>query len=406
MRRSILALFAATVTLTAAGAPPAFAQTSGGYSPGSSPLLDDSSFDPVGPYVGVSGGGSFFSDVRPSGAGLDVKSQFQNGYVGLGTIGWNLGDGFRAELEGGYRRSDIAGVRGAIPGEATGALGMTTVMVNGLYDFDINRFGVPLGALIPHLGIGVGWADPRFDHAGPYNGYLLSGHDSLLAYQGIAGFDYALAPHVKLSLDYKYLGTERANFDASPIPGSVAFPQGAAFCRPGQLQCGRGFGVATMTSIQDQSVLLGVRYEFGSPPPPPQPATAAPAAYQPPPPAVARAPEAQRAFQVFFDFNKSDLTGAARQVIKAAATTAQTGNFVHLVVTGHTDTVGSAPYNQALSERRAAAVKGELVADGLPGSEITTLGVGKTGLLVPTADGVREAQNRRATIELGSNAGA
>jgi OOP family OmpA-OmpF porin len=107
---------------------------------------------------------------------------------------------------------------------------------------------------------------------------------------------------------------------------------------------------------------------------------------------------------VFFDFDKSDLTGAARQIIQAAANTAKTGNFVHLVVTGHTDTVGSARYNQGLSERRALAVKQELVTDGLPDSEIATVGVGKTDLLVPTADGVREAQNRRATIELGPNA--
>jgi len=384
MRRSIRALFAATVALSAAGVTQAHAQTSGGNSPGYSPFLEDSSFDPVGPYVGVSGGGSFFNDVSPNGAGADVKSQFQNGYVGLGTVGWNFGNGLRAELEGGYRRSDVAGVRGAGPGEATGALGVSTVMVNGLYDFDLSRFGVPTGGLVPHLGIGVGWADPRFDHAGPYNGSLLSGHDSLLAYQGIAGFDYRIAPQVKLSLDYKYLGTENGNFYASPGAGGVT---------------------TARTSIQDQAVLLGVRYEFGSPPPPPQPAAPPPPAYRPPPP-VAQAPEAQRAFQVFFDFNKSDLTGAARQVIKAAATTAQTGHFVHLVVTGHTDTVGSAQYNQGLSDRRAAAVKSELVADGLPDGEITTLGVGKTGLLVPTADGVREAQNRRATIELGSNAGS
>jgi OmpA-OmpF porin, OOP family len=383
MRRSIRTLFAATVALSAAGIVPTQAQTNSGSSAGYSPFLDDSSFDPIGPYVGVSGGGSFFNDVSPNGAGTDVKSQFQNGYVGLGTVGWNFGDGLRAELEGGYRRSDVAGVRNAGPGAATGALGMTTVMVNGLYDFDLNRFGMPMGGLVPHLGVGVGWADPRFDHAGPYNGSLLSGHDSLFAYQGIAGFDYRIAPQVKLSLDYKYLGTESGNFYASP---------------------GAGGETTARTSIQDQAVLLGVRYEFGSPPPAPQP-VAPPPAYQPPPPVV-RAPEAQRAFQVFFDFNKSDLTGAARQVIKAAATTAQTGNFVHLVVTGHTDTVGSAQYNQGLSERRAAAVKNELVADGLPDGEITTLGVGKTGLLVPTADGVREAQNRRATIELGSNAGS
>ena len=69
-------------------------------------------------------------------------------------------------------------------------------------------------------------------------------------------------------------------------------------------------------------------------------------------------------------------------------------------MTGHTDTVGSAAYNQALSERRAASVQRVLVADGVPGGEITTIGVGKTGLLVPTADGVREPQNRRAEIVL------
>jgi outer membrane protein OmpA-like peptidoglycan-associated protein len=381
-------LFAATVALSIGGIAQAQntqSQNDGGSDHSYSPFLDHSGFDPIGPYVGIAGGGSFLNDISPNGGGADVKSQYQNGYVGLGTIGWNFGDGLRAEIEGGYRRSDVNGVRNAGPGERTGALGITTVMVNGLYDFDLGQYGIPTEGLVPHLGIGVGWADPRFDHAGPYNGNLLSGHQDLLAYQGIAGFDYRVAPQIKLSVDYHYLGTTNGSFHLSPgVLGSSA-----------------------STSIQDQAVLLGVRYELGSPPPPPQPAAPPPAPVRaPPPPPPAPAPEAQRAFQVFFDFNKSDITGAARQVIKAAATTAQSGHFVHLVVTGHTDTVGSAQYNQGLSERRAEAVKAELEADGLPGSEITTLGVGKTGLLVPTADGVREAQNRRATIELGAAAGS
>jgi OOP family OmpA-OmpF porin len=371
MRRNIGTLLAVTA-LSAGGL--AQAQTSGAV---------DSGFDPVGPYAGIAGGGSFLNDISPRGDGSDVKSQYQNGYVGLGTVGWNFGNGLRAEIEGGYRHSAINGVRNAAPGSATGGLGMPTAMVNGLYDFDTSRFGLPNTGLVPHLGVGVGWAEPRFEHAGPYNGNLLSGQQNLLAYQGIAGVDYLVAPRVKLSLDYHYLGTTSGSFRATPGIAGASSPS---------------------TSIQDQAVLFGVRYEFGTPPPPPVSAPVA-AAYVPPAPVV-QPPEAQRAFQVFFDFNKSDLTGAARQVIKAAANTAQSGHFVHLVVTGHTDTVGSAQYNQGLSDRRAASVKGELVADGLPGSEITTLGVGKTGLLVPTADGVREAQNRRATIELGSNAGS
>jgi OmpA-OmpF porin, OOP family len=381
MRRSIGALSAAAVVLAVTGM--AQAQTNapndGGYSPF---LEDDSAWDPVGPYAGIAGGGQFLNNVSPRGGGADAKSQFDGSYIGLGTVGWNFGNGLRAEIEGGYRRSDIDGVRGDGPGVAGGALGITTVMVNGLYDFDLGRYGIATYGFVPHLGVGVGWADARFDHAGPYNGETLSGHNDLFAYQGIAGVDYRLAPQVKLSLDYKYLGTENADYNVSPgLTGGVA-----------------------RTSIQDQAVLLGIRYEFGSAPPPPQPA--APPPPPPPAPPPAPVPEAQRAFQVFFDFNKSDLTAAARQVIKAAADTAQSGHFVHIVVTGHTDTVGSARYNQGLSERRAASVKAELVQDGLPDSEITTLGVGKTGLLVPTADGVREAQNRRATIELGDNAGS
>jgi iron complex outermembrane receptor protein len=129
-----------------------------------------------------------------------------------------------------------------------------------------------------------------------------------------------------------------------------------------------------------------------APPAPPPPA--------PPAPPPAPAPEAKRSFQVFFDFDKSTITAAAAKVIQAAADAVKAGNIVQITVTGHTDTVGSASYNQGLSERRAAAVKDGLVADGVAAGEIATMGVGKTGLLVPTADGVREPQNRRAEIVL------
>ncbi|HLY55801.1 MAG TPA: TonB-dependent receptor, partial [Stellaceae bacterium] len=149
-----------------------------------------------------------------------------------------------------------------------------------------------------------------------------------------------------------------------------------------------------------REVIVQLTYRFGhsqaavaeTAPPVPAPAPAAP-------PPVA-APEAARSFQVFFDFDKSDITAAAAKVIQAAADAVKAGHVVRITVTGHTDTVGTAPYNQGLSERRAASVKQGLVADGVDGSEISTVGVGKTGLLVPTADGVREPQNRRAEIML------
>ena len=69
-------------------------------------------------------------------------------------------------------------------------------------------------------------------------------------------------------------------------------------------------------------------------------------------------------------------------------------------MTGHTDTVGSDAYNMRLSMRRAVAVEKELVHDGVPEGEIAIFAKGKRDLLVPTADGVKEPQNRRVQIVL------
>ena len=79
--------------------------------------------------------------------------------------------------------------------------------------------------------------------------------------------------------------------------------------------------------------------------------------------------------------------------------------MVKVFITGHTDTVGSHSYNQGLSERRAEAVKDEMVTEGLDGSQISTVGKSFDDPLVPTGPGVREPQNRRAVIALGDNAG-
>jgi outer membrane protein OmpA-like peptidoglycan-associated protein len=67
-------------------------------------------------------------------------------------------------------------------------------------------------------------------------------------------------------------------------------------------------------------------------------------------------------------------------------------------VTGHTDTVGSDAYNMRLSRRRAESVAAELEKMGIPSSEIAIFAKGKKDLLVPTADGVKEPQNRRVQI--------
>jgi iron complex outermembrane receptor protein len=125
---------------------------------------------------------------------------------------------------------------------------------------------------------------------------------------------------------------------------------------------------------------------------------ATPAAAYVPPPAVAPAPAGARSYMVFFDFNKSDLTPQAVSIVDQAAHNAGPAKVTKLEVTGHTDTVGSDAYNMRLSRRRAESVAAQLEKDGIAASEIEIVAKGKRDLLVPTADGVKEPQNRRVQI--------
>jgi OmpA-OmpF porin, OOP family len=124
---------------------------------------------------------------------------------------------------------------------------------------------------------------------------------------------------------------------------------------------------------------------------------------QPAPPPVATAPPPpppppEHNFTVFFDWNKDNITPEAQQIIEAAAATFKSQPPVPVQVIGHTDTSGSAAYNQKLSERRAQNVAGALAQAGVPQGAMTVTGVGQNDLKVPTPDGVREPQNRRTEI--------
>ena len=75
------------------------------------------------------------------------------------------------------------------------------------------------------------------------------------------------------------------------------------------------------------------------------------------------------------------------------------------MVAGYADRSGGDRYNQGLSERRATAVRGYLVSRGIEDGTISTQGFGETNPRVPTADGVREPQNRRVEILYGPGSG-
>jgi OOP family OmpA-OmpF porin len=136
-------------------------------------------------------------------------------------------------------------------------------------------------------------------------------------------------------------------------------------------------------------VLLGVRYAFNVVPPAVAPA---------PVPVAVPAPAPARTYLVFFDWDRADLTDRARQIITEAAQASTRVQVTRIEVNGYTDKSGTPRYNQGLSVRRANAVAAELVRQGVPRAAITTQGFGENNPLVPTADGVREPQNRRVEI--------
>jgi iron complex outermembrane receptor protein len=144
---------------------------------------------------------------------------------------------------------------------------------------------------------------------------------------------------------------------------------------------------------QPRTFGVEISYRYGKPKDASEPTTA-----YVPPPVVAPAPSVPKSYLVFFDFDKSDLTPQAVQIVDQAAKNAETTKVTQLTVTGHTDTVGSDAYNLRLSRRRAESVAAQLEKDGIASSEIEIVAKGKRDLLVPTADGVKEPQNRRVQI--------
>ena len=153
------------------------------------------------------------------------------------------------------------------------------------------------------------------------------------------------------------------------------------------------FGVQSLEYGEPRMIGAQIRYHFGA-----ETAAEEPTAPYAPPPVVAPAPSAPKSYLVFFDFNKSDLTPQAVTIVNQAAANAGPAKVTRLEVTGHTDTVGSDAYNMRLSRRRAESVAAQLEKDGIPSSEIEIFAKGKRDLLVPTADGVKEPQNRRVQI--------
>lgn len=97
--------------------------------------------------------------------------------------------------------------------------------------------------------------------------------------------------------------------------------------------------------------------------------------------------------EAYFDFDKSKLKPGAYYELKRVADVLNNYPQTTIEVGGHTDAKGSASYNQQLSERRAMAVKDELIRNGVAPQRIRAVGYGETRPISSS-----HAANRRVEI--------
>jgi outer membrane protein OmpA-like peptidoglycan-associated protein len=117
-------------------------------------------------------------------------------------------------------------------------------------------------------------------------------------------------------------------------------------------------------------------------------------------PLLALRPARPRGFIVNFEPNGNQLTAGAAPVLAEMRALLATLPAPEVVITGHTDRVGSAEANDKLSLARAEAVRELLVAAGVSRALVSVVGRGEREPLVPTADEVAEARNRRVEIKV------
>ena len=143
-------------------------------------------------------------------------------------------------------------------------------------------------------------------------------------------------------------------------------------------------------------------------PPPPAPTPVAPPAVAPapvvvpvvPPPPAPVSEKVTFAADAFFDTGKSVLKPDAQAKLADLVDKTKGVNLEVIIAVGHTDTVGSAAYNQKLSIARAESVKKFLTGKGIETNRVYTEGKGFTQPVADNKTAEGRAKNRRVEVEV------
>ncbi|TDU32049.1 outer membrane protein OmpA-like peptidoglycan-associated protein [Panacagrimonas perspica] len=370
--------------------------------------LENQSYDisdytgPAGPLVPAPDDGSTLTRI-----------QSDLGYLAGLRFGYSMGP-FRPELEFAYRTNDVDKQREIIYGllgpreQRAVSKGDSTHGVTGMANLWID-FLKSSSSINPYVGGGAGMIDFELKDA-TYNGNRLGkDNDTVFAWQLGAGVAWALSDRLDLTLDYRYLKSDDAQFDL--LPGTVG---------------------SVETEYESHSAMLGVRFYFSgskqeaapAETPPPEvgvvPVLEAPPVPPPAPSPPCHGPDGDKMLNlegcktgdtivlrgVNFEFNKSSLTINAKTILDQVADALAARPDIKVEIDGHTDARGSDSYNQQLSEKRASTVTRYLAGKGIAGSRMTSVGLGEAQPVADNETDEGRELNRRVELKvLESNGG-
>jgi OOP family OmpA-OmpF porin len=101
---------------------------------------------------------------------------------------------------------------------------------------------------------------------------------------------------------------------------------------------------------------------------------------------------------VLFDFNRAELRSGAQQNLYRLVTFLRENTDREVLVEGHTDSVGAEGYNLDLSQRRAEAVRGFLVQNGIESARTAVRGFGEARPVTTNDNEAGRQQNRRVEV--------
>jgi len=259
----------------------------------------------------------------------------------------------------------------------------TLAGVDALYLFSPGGFRpfvlVGAGAARDHFGDGV---NGTFKKTAPYINAGL-------------GFQYKFTPTLGMQADIREVGTFYSGrvqpYDMKHTANTYA-NVGLTWAFGGP-PAPPPVPVATTTRTVETSTVT-------TPPPPPPP----PPAPLPPPPPVMK--KYTLSASELFGFDSAKLGPNQPKLDEVAATMNANADIASVTIVGYTDRLGSKPYNQSLSEKRANAVKAYLESKGVAGNRLTAVGKGEADPVVECKDEKKRAAlikclepNRRVEIE-------